>query len=911
MLLLFLLFGLQFAYGQEVKINEMMASNANTIEDEDGDSADWIELFNGGQTSVNLSGFGLSDNTGKPFKWVFPEVSLEPGAFLLVWASGKDRADPASPLHTSFSIKAEGEELLLTKPDGERVDEIAPLAIATDFSYGRKADGTGQFYFFSEPTPGTTNNEAAAQGELTEVPVFSHEGGFYASAFELTLSSSEAGTTIIYTTDGSTPDPENLSGTTFTYKNQYPESPGDPFGELISASFKSQEYSGPIMIRDRATEEDFFTQIATTRYLNPWYMPDQPVFKGTVIKARAIKEDALPSEVVAHTYYISEETHSRYSIPVVSLSVQGDALFDYEKGIYVAGKEFDDWRSNNPNAPSDDGKPANYHRSGSEWEYPAYIEVFDGEKGRVLSQNLGIRIHGGWSTGHAAKSIRLYARNEYGPSHFNYAFFPDQQDSTYKRLILRNSGNDYGYTLFRDAAMQAMVKHLNFETQAYQPAVLFINSEYWGIHNFRERYDQHYFARIYDIDSDKVDILEGGGWVDEGSATHYRETLDYIERNGLREDAHYQYIQTRIDVESFIDYQLAEIFFGNGDWPGNNIKFWRYQTDQYLKDAPKGLDGRWRWMMYDTDFGFGLYGRPAEENMLRLAADPNGPGWPNPPWSTFLLRSLLENQSFRQDFINRFADQLNTALLPEVMKAQINKMKMVIEPEIAEHVQRWGLPGDMGSWISQVDQMLDFADKRPAHQRRHLRDYFDLAGDYRLEVNISHANRGHVKINSLELAEGTVGLSGGIYPWTGTYFRGVPVELEAVAAPGFAFVGWEGDETSSLNKITLQPNGNTAVKAVFKSITSGIEQEGKDFSIRCYPNPFEQGTKVKITLEHQKQVKISLRDLTGKLYAEIPEQLLAPGDHFFDVQSSQLSPGVYMINCQVDGQQNHYKLVKY
>ena len=898
------------ALAQGVKINEIMSSNANTIHDENDDSSDWIELFNAGQSEVDLSGFGLSDNETKPFKWIFPAIKLQPGAFLLIWASGKDRAVEGEPLHTGFKIKGEGERVLLTNPEGERVDEIAPISIPTDYSYGRQSDGTDQFYFFSSPTPAASNDKKGYSGLLSP-PEFSHTAGFYPSSFDLTISSPDPEVSIIYTVDGSIPEVENLAGNTYTYKNKYPKDPGDPFGELLTGYFESVNYTQPLHIRDRSSEEDVLTQKSSTWHRNPWYSPDEPVYKGTVVKARAIKEGALPSKVVTHTYFISDKIHHRYSLAVVSLSVQEDALFDYEKGIYVAGKDFDDWRRSNPNVRVNGSRPGNYHRGGREWEYPAHMEIFEGEKGRVLSQDIGIRIHGGWSRSFPVKSIRLYARNEYGSSHFNYAFFPEQQDSTYKRLVLRNSGNDWRFTLFRDAAMQSMVQHLDLETQAYRPAVLFINSEYWGIHNFRERYDKHYFERVYGADPEKLDILEKNMEVDEGNASHFQETIDYIKNNSLSEEKHYEYVKSRIDIENFINYQLAQIFFANSDWPGNNIKYWRYQTDHYQEGSPKELDGRWRWLLYDTDFGFGLDQRPINRDMMRLATNPDGHRHPNPPWSTFLFRSLLKNKSFERDFINRFADQLNTAFLPEVTRAKINLLKEEIQAEMAEHIERWSRPDNMSEWGRFINKMLAFSNKRPAFQRQHLRDFFNLGADYQLEVDVSNTEGGHVNVNSLELRAGTEGLAEKVYPWSGTYFKGVPIALEAIPAPGFVFAGWQGSSSSSSGKITLDPNSDVSLRAVFKSITSGIKDVAqKYFQIKVYPNPFKAETELKIELQARKQLTIILQDLSGKVQAEIARESLMPGEHHFKIRAAHLAPGFYILNCQLDNQRIYFKVLK-
>jgi hypothetical protein len=477
----------------------------------------------------------------------------------------------------------------------------------------------------SSPSPlQAQQNSTTGYGKILKNPTFSHEAGFYSSPFSLSISSSDPEAKIIYTLDGSDPDPENTAGTTYQYKNQYPEQPGSSSGQLLSASFESAEYTGPLSITGRSEEEDELTRISSTYHSSPSYFPNTPVFKGRVVKAQAIKQGALPTEVITKTYFVDPAKH--YSLPLISISIQEDLLFDYEKGIYVAGKDFEDWRSTNPHAQANGGSKANYGRRGEEAEYPAHIKVFEGLQGRVLSQDIGLRLHGGWSRSHPAKTLRLYARNEYGNTHMEHAFFSERAHSAYKRLILRNSGNDWGITMLRDAAMQEIMKHLSFDTQASQPAVLFINGEYWGLHNIRERYDKYFFESTYHADPENIDLFTGNLEMDQGDRQHYRETMDYIRQNGLRDEEHYNYIKTRIDVENFIDYQLAQIFLGNTDWPGNNIKAWRTRTDEYKPDAPQGQDGRWRWLKYDTDFGFGIYNHNAyREDVLSFATDPNGP----------------------------------------------------------------------------------------------------------------------------------------------------------------------------------------------------------------------------------------------------------------------------------------------
>ncbi len=811
--------------GSGLVINEVMASNATTIADEDGDFEDWIELYNGGSEPVNLFGWGLSDDYGNPFRWVFPDVSVQPGEFLLVWASGKNRSNPDNPLHTNFSISQAGEEVLITQPDGTRQDELAPIPIPTDISYGRQPDGGDAWYFFSEPTPGSTNDSTGYEG-ITETPVFSITGGFYREGFDLTINHEDEDAVIIYTLDGSMPCIENLEGTSYQYKNDYAFFAGTPLGDFLSATYVSKTYDGSIAIDDRSADPDKLTQMASTVH-QPYYFPISPVFKGTVVRARAYKQGMIPSTIITHSYFITSEGSERFSLPVISLSIQEDMLFEYEQGIHTPGIDADQWRIDNPEETFSWPFPGNYRRRGPETEYPASIELFDELSGQqLLAQNIGVRIHGGATRAFPMKSFRIYARNAYGNTHLFYPFFENRPHSLYKRLILRNSGNDFptdvdpwsSYeTMFRDAAIQGLVNHMNFATQSYQPAIVFLNGEYWGIQNIRERYDKHFLERVYGVDPENIDIITGLDEAKEGDNLHYMATLAYIHEHGLQSETHYNYIKTRIDIENFIDYQLANIYANNTDWPGNNIDFWRLRTSAYNPNSPYGHDGRWRWLLFDTDFGFGLRGghQAYEFNTLAFATEEDGPGWPNPPWSTFMLRSFLENEDFKHRFINRFADQLNTALSAERADQLITDMKHVIRDEIEEHFARWGHYGAYEKWVNNVGVMLDFANNRPFYQRKHIEEFFELGGQLSVRLDTENQLKGHLRINTIQVTGETTGVAEYPYPWTGLYFKGVPVEIEAVPVPGYEFSHWEGSSNTSSPLITFDSTANIDVKAYF------------------------------------------------------------------------------------------------
>lgn len=671
--------------------------------------------------------------------------------------------------------------------------------------------------------------DGRTQNQLEPVR-FSHQAGFYAGAFSLQLTHPDADAIILYTTDGSTPTHDRLNGEVFTFKRVYPRDPDQPFGEPETQEFRTFTYSSPILVVNRNQEADLYTHITTQPRPTP-FQPGAPQPKATVIRARAFIPPDRYSETVTRTYFIGERIHE---LPVISINVDPSRFFDYEEGIYVPGADFDTWRQNNPTLTYNDGRPGNYSARGEETEVEGSFEFFETDGRQAVNQTVGLRMHGAWSRSFPMKSLRVYSRSEYGVSRLNHRFFTDSDHNRFNRLILRHSGQDFYSTLFRDAAIQTMVRHLNIETQAYRPTVHYVNGEFWGIINVRERFDKHYLEQHFGVDPDNIDLLTFRSVVKEGDNLHYEAMLRYARNHPADSPEFLEEMSRRMDIRNFIDYQLANIYAANTDWPGNNIDFWRLRTDGYVADAPHGHDGRWRWMLYDTDFGFNRYHPFAiHHNTLELATEAGNDDWPNPDWSTFLLRTLLGNPDFRNAFITRFSDQLNTALLPSRTGGIIQEMKSAIEPEIYMHLSRWQTH-DRAAWDQFIGWMLTFAEHRPENQRTHLKDFFELGEPIIVTVatdveNGSGASShpltgGYIRINTIDLHPATPGVSEMPYPWSGSYFPGIPLRAEAIALPGYRFTGWAGSSDSPSRVISLLPDDDVTLTASFEPVREAPDE---------------------------------------------------------------------------------------
>jgi len=764
----------------DIVINEILASNTQFLADDDGDYEDWIELYNRGSSAVNLTGFALSDDPLDSMKWIFPGIILPPDEYLVVFASGKDRTQPENLLHANFKITAEGESVVLTNPAGEVIDQVPMMVHTTDLAYGRMPNATGDFFYLSPPTPWALNDAESFETLLSPLE-FSHPDGFYPSPFDLSISTPDPGVTIRYTTDGSEPDET------------------------------SPVFGGPFTIGTRVGDPNTISMIPTNNnpepgppYYEGWQPPLGEVFKINVIRARAFHPSAPDGEVHTFTAMVDNNAFQKYSLPVFSVATHSDNLFDNETGIYVAG--------NHDNYFQDD------------WERPAHISFFDPVGNLQFKENVGIRLNGNTTRSRPRKSLRIVSRAEYGSSWINYHLFPDKEVDRFKRFILRNSGNDWDFSVFRDGLFQYLAKDFKVETQYYQPAIVFINGEYWGIHNIRDKYDDHYIQAHYGIEENELTILSDNSvhrWgVYEGKA-HYDSMKSFIESNNMTQLSNYQQVTEMMDVESFIDFQLTHIFSKNTDWPGNNAIFWRYHRDGFAPEEGY-KDGRWRWIILDTDFGFdlpffyvpGLDEGPAH-NTLAFARASNGPSWPNPPWATVMLRKLFTNSEFRVQFVNRYCDLLNTTYSPEHVISSIDSLSGRIAPEMAEHISRWRRPTSVNEWEENVQGLRDFASQRASFQMQHLKSEFGLSDPVILTVDVSKPSHGFVKVNSIDIKSSTMGVSANPYPWSGEYFPNYAHQLTAIPLPGYQFSHWSGAASGSSETTSVILSGNTQVKAHF------------------------------------------------------------------------------------------------
>ncbi len=507
----------------------------------------------------------------------------------------------------------------------------------------------------------------------------------------------------------------------------------------------------------------------------------------SVLRFRAFKDDFTPSITETRTYFINETT----DLPVFSLVTDPANFFSDTSGIYVIG-------TNGIIGNCSTG-PRNWNQ---DWERPVSLEFFEFDKSLAFRVNTGAKIFGGCSRLYPEKSLGFYFRGEYGNDKLRYRLFDDIPVYEYNNFILRSSGQDWWRTMFRDGMVQTLIEQgMKLDYQDYRPSILFINGDYWGIHNIREKFNEHYVFYHHGVNKDNLDIVEIAKGVsgNNGDLVAYNEMITFLSTKNMAYSPNYEYIKSIVDMDEYIDYQIAQIYAANGDWPGSNMKLWRERVQ----------GSKWRWMIYDLDFTFGGNAQGlATTNTLAQATATNGPDWPNPPWSTLMLRKLLDNPDFKNEFIQRFAAHVSTTFEPNHVLAVIDSLAGNIASEIPRHKERWPQSISFGnSWQELVDIMRNFAIDRPANARVHFYSKFGISGSSSLIISRNNPEWGKIFTNTVEIKNNGS---------TTVFFKDIPIRIKALPMPGYRFVQWEGISNSTSPEIFVVLSTNSTLTAVFE-----------------------------------------------------------------------------------------------
>ncbi|MCS7337498.1 MAG: lamin tail domain-containing protein [Verrucomicrobiae bacterium] len=715
----------------DVVITEFVAGNTTGLKDEDGDYPDWIELHNRGSNAVNLLGWALTDDARTPTKWTFPSRVLAPGEYLVVFASGKDRRAPSGTnrFHTNFKLDLYGEYLALYNAEYPPVPvtEFVPKypEQRNDHSYG--LDSTGQWRYFSSPTPGAPNGTSTIVG-IASPPHFSVGRGLFNQPFNLLLTTTLPGAIIRYTLDGSAPT--LASGYTYTAPIRITNTAFVRAAVFASNYLPSRVITHSYIYLDRVPYQPAnppgFPNHWGTNY-GTWVFAPASSVPGFVPADYEMDLDPVRVDPNNPASPIDPEKFQRLmdglrELPVVSLVMKTEDMFG-PSGLY-------------PNSREGAPKP--------ELEKPCSVEMFLPDGSTAFAADCGIDLHGNASRApqkNPKHGFKLNFRGEYGESKLRYKLFPDSPATEFDDIILRpdfntswrhwsdSAGNSAGAfqrtraSRTRDAWIKHTMRDMGHVASHNRYFHLFINGLYWGVYDFSEQvfpqFAENYFGGSptgYDI-YDQGTLKTNAG----GTPTAYNAMLAI---SNLSDNANYERMKQYLDVPQFIDYMLLHFFVGHQDW-GNN-KNWAA-----LRKRVAGPDGTFKYFPWDGE-------------CILLNEDVNRVSNTDVP--SGLHTKLRDNAQYRLDFADRVHKHMlapGGALTRESNIARWNYWMAILDKPIVAESCRWG------DYRRDVHQYAD------GTYQLYTRESHWLAEHYRM-TNSYFANRPGIVLTQLRAA--------GLYP---------------------------------------------------------------------------------------------------------------------------------------------------
>ena len=982
-------FAFQMAFGQ-VYINEGSNRNHTAWVDEDGDYPDWIELYNAGIDTVRLQNFSLSDDPNAPTKWTFPNVELYPGAYKVIFCSGKDRKpvtgftnvfyqtnynpyvgwnshnlstpfywdgisslllNICSYVSTGYTTNSEFRQTS-TPYDASIYSAIDGSPAACAAAFGTTAamrpnmrinnipvgTGTQQNSPYDYPAP-YGNWYWSAKNQMvipaTELASAGLSAGYITSlAFDVVATdpntvydyidcsmklvsynqvstqfepldtninlhtnfkiSSNGETVYLYDTSQTLlsslfvncAQPDNSTGL-------FPDASANVrlfmTGTPRATNNLSQPFSAYLLPPTFSVPSGFFsTPISVTinnpnglgssiRYTTNGDDPSLtsqlysggpiPLFFSSVLKAKAFSPTEIPSSATVATYFFGNS----HVTPV--LSVVTDPA-----NLYGTSGIFDNWQY--------------------DWEKAAYVEYFDAAQQRIFSQQAGIQIDGGLggSRYHPQHSFRVELDDPVlGDGPVNYPIIPNRpQRNKYSKIYLRNGSNFYLSYPFKDAAhLEGMGAETNNFYSAWRPVTVYINGAYFGLYELREKFDAEYFAENENADKDSVDLLSLSAWNGyvlrsvEGSVDSFYTAYNAFNSLNPADTSFWDNADRYFDMTYYNDYIIAETWAGNIDWPQNNIKIYRSNASGF----------RWRYCLIDLEGSMdpGGFSNAHYDNIAYvLNADPN-----NPYINVFLKG--IQNARFKNYFINRHADLMNTTYQYSRLSAIADGMFNQTVIEMPKEYARWGDPnnisGQMADFVNNHQIFLSELSIRTGQVRDDIQSNFALNGQVNVTLDVFPPGAGKIKISTIIPDS---------LPWTGVYFDGNPVRMTAIPNPGYTFAYWDANAVLSSAdtniSIVQNINASTLYQAFFTLTPVGNDVAIED-AVQVYPNPFAD--KISVYIHSDAAAEIVVYDISSR---KLLQQSFVG---MTSLNTSQLASGMYLYEVRnAEGILKQGKVVK-
>ena len=743
-----------------LRVNEIMPSNHSTLLDGDGDSSDWIELYNGESTPVNLAGYALAGKGGKAARWRFPEVTIGSGEYLVVFASGKDRTE-GGELHTGFRLSAASASVRLYDPDGEEISRLSCKEMAADASASRT--DAGDVTTAWAPTPGYRNSENGLPDALPELT--RNDLGIYINEL-----CNVAGGDWVELVNTGTSDLD-LGGMGLSddlarpRKWQFDPGTRIPAGGylLVSLSGNGKEAKGPVANFAVSNGETLCLATPEGRVIDAVRVFPQPAgvsygraqgearyryfgqptpgaanggssYSGQCGKVRFSLPGGVHSETSltvtlegeggAAIYYTTDGTaptasSQRYTAPlqitentVVRAIAHREGMLPSAEGAasYILGESHPNMYvvcvSGDRAALIGEGGVLN---TGMKRDKPdVFVEIYDPGGTLLVGQACNFMISGHSSREeNAQKAFRLKARSEYGDNRFRAKLFTRRDAEEFKAVTLRASGQDCNRTHMLDSVLTALAADTTVMYMETELAVVYVDGQYWGVYNLRERVTPQDIANAEGWSNPDDVVLLSNGNSEQGGGGAYRNLMNWVSQTDFSDEANLKQLRQYVDVENYLDYVALEIYTSNLDL--GNVRCYSNPAE----------GGRWKWILFDLDLSFQV-----DRNTPKDWMTPGGVGSITSQDNTLFIK-LMENAGVRQYFLTRCGELLRTTFSAENVVSRIQARYELLKPEMEQNCARWGWSTD--AWVKYGKRIVKYARTRPQKLVGYFKIAFDLS----------------------------------------------------------------------------------------------------------------------------------------------------------------------------------------
>lgn len=754
-----------------IEINEILANNKGNFKNKNGEYSGYIEVKNISKNSVNLANYGLSNSEVASFKWQFPSKVLEPGEVVVVFTSGKS-CKTCDELSTGFKLDSKNGFAVLTNNKGKIVDKVEYKNLPNGIGYIKQDGKFLQNNAISPGFDNTVDGIKSFQKKYLSTPkdliisevmnnnysYLAQNGGNYYDWIELYNNSGKTINLSNYclTTNDNTLCSYKLpkvelkseeyyivmaSGDTKLSNSKYQHASfklGDTEAVYLT---KSDEIVDSIMVANvplgysmgRSGSSILYFSKPTPGSKNGGgteaisYVPYADIKSGIYDSNKEFKVTLTGSGKIYYTLDGSEPTTSSkvYSSPLTIKKTTVLRIMSKEAGKLSSDVNnysyiLDTSHKTSVMSLIIDSKKLNKVNNNtslnSKVQERGYVDYFDKE-GEGFSINVGLKLFGGSTRSYKKKSYEIKFKKKYGDAKLKYKVFKNVDSSVFDSLVLRTGSQDeFQYndqrTVIKDVvATSLMGQYTDVDVQDYVPIVLYINGKYWGIYFIREKVDETFVSNHYNVKATKTDtsILRIDGEVKSGTDKKYNSMISFINSNSLSNSKNYEKIKEQIDIQSFSDFWIGEIYTANYD-----ILNTRYFSNPLVDN------GKWKYIFYDIDSGFFR----TTQNTFNEYTNSSGMGSWNFP--TVLLRNMMKSSEFKSTFLERLSYNLNNTWAYKNVEKRIDEVIDEIgKDEFKKNAERWG--NSYSHWEKSIKSMKTFAKNRNSYVVKYAKTYFNLS----------------------------------------------------------------------------------------------------------------------------------------------------------------------------------------